>query len=333
MKRVAILIDGQSLFHNLRNSGLSDKDINWDGFFKSILSKDEVLLKAYWFRPRELREQIYFTRKRVVTSLINTQYPERKEELLKLFNDRKLPSEIFKIAEGHYSDGLKWLQREKIKFSTVNYHYKKIEEKSRIIEIVRKGFLLVDPYRQSITRERGVEISIAVKALELIYENQCDKIIYWGGDRDLLPVFEIFAKKSISSSVIVLDDYILARRLPFPSAHFIHVPKSAIEQFLNDEIVIKANSEQKIKKNHRQELDKLVKEGEIEKAFEIVLELSNRSDKEVIGVIENMKEEYISIKEQMERNVVTEESFKKESSRISRFIIEIAQLIEQNLSV
>lgn len=99
--RVSFFIDGQNLFHSLKtlSSTLREQDINWEALFLSLLGTNDEIVKAYWIRPKFIKEQIILSRKRLSEIIISEKYPSRKNELLQ---SAKLPKEVFKVVNSEF---------------------------------------------------------------------------------------------------------------------------------------------------------------------------------------------------------------------------------------
>ena len=189
--RTTILIDGQNLFHTLRDFKIQEQNLAWDRIFASLLSgEQEELLGVYWFRPKEISE-IYLTRRNISKRLFHNEYKNREKELNGLFNQRKLPREIHEKIEKIYKQNLDWLKKEKQIFSSIRNKYWKLAKTYNEIQLVETGFLKVDPYTRTRLGEKGVDVAIAIKLVELALTDMCDKIILFSGDLDFYEAIKV----------------------------------------------------------------------------------------------------------------------------------------------
>ncbi len=204
-QRTIILIDGQNLYHSLRNIGILEKDIAWGNFFNGLIGENDNLMAVYWFRPKAVKE-IYLTKRKVLEQLIHENYNSRKEELLALYNKKRLPFNISKKVDGTYNKKLRWLKDRKQKFSQANYKYKKIESEYTEVEIIRSGLLRVDPYKGQILGEKGVDVAVAIHMVELALRDKCDKFILLSGDFDLYPAVRVASQNHKKIVLVELMD-------------------------------------------------------------------------------------------------------------------------------
>ncbi|MDR1739786.1 MAG: NYN domain-containing protein [Bacteroidales bacterium] len=181
MKKVIILIDGQNLFYTLKSLKLIEKDLMWDCLFKSIIDDNDELIRVYWFRPQRILDT-HYTRQNIRTDIVHKKY---RTHLEKYKTDIKaVPKDIINIIEEEATCIERWLKEEKEKFSSIEYAYDQLSLSFDDIEIVKTGILKVNPYKQEITGEKGVDIALAVKMISLSVEKKCDKIILISGDYD-----------------------------------------------------------------------------------------------------------------------------------------------------
>jgi len=179
-----VLIDGQNLYYTLRRANLKETDIAWDKFFHSLLEgKEDRLLRVYWFRPAKVKE-IRLLKFKVAKSLFHNKYKNREEEFIQRFKNGSLPQNVFDEINKIYRRNLAWIKQERQSFSIVDNKYKRFENKYSEIEIVRTGVLKIDPYSRKRLGEKGVDVAVGVKMVELALTNKCDKIILMSGDLD-----------------------------------------------------------------------------------------------------------------------------------------------------
>ena len=175
--KVSFFIDGQNLFHSLKtlDRTLKEEDINWDTLFSSCLEEDEEIGVAYWFRPKDIKEQVRLTQDKLYTQLIPEKYPHRTTELLP--NVRRLPKEVFRVMKLEYGDRLDWWSNEKRRFWNVQQKYKKLEQEYSFIQLYTSGVLKMDTYKKQPVGEKGVDVAIAVKIIESVLANDCDRVV------------------------------------------------------------------------------------------------------------------------------------------------------------
>ena len=295
--KTTILIDGQNLFHTLKDFKLKEQSLAWDKIFSSLLSseKDE-LLGVYWFRPKEISE-FYLTKKNIAKRLFHNKYKNREEELHNLFHQRNLPSRIFEEINRIYDRNLRWLRDEKKYFSQIRNKYIKLTKNYNEIQLVETGFLKVDPYTGTRIGEKGVDVAVAVKLVELSLTDRCDKIILFSGDLDFFEAirvakenqkrievvkFESQSGKGQSLSKIIekfADNIVLIKEQDLKNRFFIKK-----NQFVN----VKPNSQNKII-NFRKRVMRMVVEDKIEEALD-------RMESRIENRIEELQKDIIHVK-------------------------------------
>lgn len=187
---VSIFVDGQNTWHSLKklNSNLTEEKVAWITLFSSLLYPGEKINTILWFRPAKV-EEIFLTRRKIAKQLIHERYKYRKKELLASLNN--LPKEIFKEVKVEFSEKLEWLRDYKNLFNSINSKYIQFTIDYPQISIYRSGILKVDPYNKKILGEKGVDVAMAIKIVEHIITNQCDRVILVSGDSDYEEVIKI----------------------------------------------------------------------------------------------------------------------------------------------
>ena len=226
MKRVIILIDGQNLYHSLRNLGLRELDINWSKLLHDLLEAGDELVRTYWFRPEKIQD-IFLHRKIVAKNLISEKYPKREEELL--LNLENLPPEIELEIEHDLQERKLWLSQEKQKFSQVDYKYSQIENEYQDLEIYRSGILKIDPYTKQILTEKGVDIALAVKMIEFTLTGKCDKVILFSGDLDYAEAVKVVKDNMRKVHIVMMNktetakSFTMSKKLSFMADKVINI--------------------------------------------------------------------------------------------------------------
>lgn len=181
-KKVVVLIDGQNFFYALQSIGLKERDIHWTKLFNSFLESADELIRAYWFRPQRIQDG-HFTQESIRNQIVyknhNGSYQHYKNGNHSAINQStltRIESEV-QVVEN-------WLREQKTKFSQIEYNYDQLCLDNSDIEIVKKGIVKVNPYKQEYIGEKGVDIALAVKMISLSVEKKCDKIILISGDYD-----------------------------------------------------------------------------------------------------------------------------------------------------
>jgi len=181
--KVAFFVDGQNLFHNLKglNKKLREENIDWGKLFSSCLSDGEEISKVYWFRPKDIEEQIKLNRNTLYRKIVAQKYPHKPELLNKL---NRLPAEVFKVVNKEYEEYLDWWKNEKRRFFSVHRKYQKLVNDYKFMNLYRSGVLKVDTYNQIIVGEKGVDVALAVKTIETILLGECDRVVLVSSDSD-----------------------------------------------------------------------------------------------------------------------------------------------------
>jgi len=181
MSNVIILIDGQNLYYGLKDLSLNEWDISWDKLFNSLLTPGDKLIRTYWFRPQKILDT-YFTSHHIRSNICYKKF----NGYIAAYNQDSttVPAHIITQIETEADITEKWLKEVKEKFSKSEYKYDQISMDFDDIEVVKTGVVKIDPYKQLILGEKGVDISLAVKMIALSVQKKCDKIILISGDYD-----------------------------------------------------------------------------------------------------------------------------------------------------
>jgi len=186
-RRVIIATDGQNLYHQLRNIGYREADIDWKLFLNSLLAPDDTLIRTYWFRPQKLQE-IYLNKSGVARQIIDEDLEKgtitQSTHQQLMANIKNLPPNLYSRVEKRHKTCRRWLSKEKQQFSQVDRKYSVIENEYDDLEIYRTGVLKVNPYTQERIGEKGVDVALSVKMVEFALTGKCDKIILVSGDLD-----------------------------------------------------------------------------------------------------------------------------------------------------
>lgn len=182
--RVSFFIDGQNLFHNLKalDRNLKEENINWHTLFSSCLEEGDEIEVAYWFRPKDIDEQVKLTRNKLYKQKIIEKYPERQSELIPILH--QLPKEIFRVLKPEYDERLEWWSNEKKRFWSVHRKYLELETEYTFIKLYLSGVLKMDTYKKQPVGEKGVDVAIAVKIVESVLNNECDRVVLVSSDSD-----------------------------------------------------------------------------------------------------------------------------------------------------
>jgi uncharacterized LabA/DUF88 family protein len=199
MKKVVILIDGQNLFYTLKDLMLIEKDIKWNDFFNCLLEKEDELVRTYWFRPQRILDT-HYTHQHIENYIVGTRFQAHCDNYR---NNRNVISQnILEKINKEIEIVENWLKKEKERFSAIEYSYDKICLENTSIEMVKKGVLKINPYKQGYIGEKGVDIALAVKMISLSVEKKCDKIILVSGDYDYAEAIQ-YVKNNMTKIHIV----------------------------------------------------------------------------------------------------------------------------------
>jgi uncharacterized LabA/DUF88 family protein len=168
MKKTLIFIDGQNLFYSLKDMELKESQINWDLFMDGLIEPDDELVRTYWYQPQGLNDpRVDFSKaKRIL---------ERKSPSVPASEINKQAAELMKKAKD-------WTRVETEKYQRQLHRYDEFSIKYPRIEMVRKGVVKIDPFKQIYLGEKGIDVALAVNMIK--FHDKCEKIILVSGDLD-----------------------------------------------------------------------------------------------------------------------------------------------------
>ena len=209
--RVAFFIDGQNLFHTLKDldKKLKEENIDWSKLFSNCLEEGESIEFAYWFRPKEIKEQVFLSRNRLYRQIIREKYRHNQEALLS--NLGKLPREIFNVVRLEYEERLDWWKNEKRRFWNVHRKYKSLESEYDFIKIYSSGVLKMDTYEKKPIGEKGVDVAIAVNIIESVLVDNCDRVVLVSGDSDYEEVANVLKRHGKNITCLSFENAISKR--------------------------------------------------------------------------------------------------------------------------
>lgn len=181
-KKVVVLVDGQNLYYSLHEMGIIEKDVDWTILFKSLIQPDDELVRTYWFRPAKILDT-YYTEDKVTKSIVYKKFRTHIENY-KNGTMENVPQNVKSKVETECKAVMEWIDKQKQKFSDLEFAYDQLCLIHDDIEIVKTGVVKIDPYKQAYLGEKGVDISLAVKMISLSVQKKCDKIILVSGDYD-----------------------------------------------------------------------------------------------------------------------------------------------------
>ena len=184
MKKVVILIDGQNLYYFLKNIGIVERQIKWTELFKSFLEPNDELVRAYWFRPQKIQDS-HLTAEAIRNQVVYWDY-KSSYDAYKKEDFNSIHPDILRKIEARAIEIELWITDKKSHFAEIDFHYDQLCLENGDIEIVKRGILKINPYKQKLTGEKGVDVALAVKMVSLSVEKKCDKIILVSGDYDYM---------------------------------------------------------------------------------------------------------------------------------------------------
>lgn len=201
MKKVVVLIDGQNLYYTLKSMDLQERQIKWDILLHHLIDEQsDELIRTYWFRAAKLLDH-YYTTENIKRDYVWKKYRTHAENF-KQQNYDAIPEAVKNDVNQHCEIVGKWLKDAREKFNQLEYVYDKLSAEYEDIEIVKKGVVKINPYQQTYTGEKGVDIALAVKMIALSVGQQCDKIILVSGDYDYAEAIN-FVKNNMTKVHIV----------------------------------------------------------------------------------------------------------------------------------
>ena len=172
--KTTILIDGQNLYYQLRRFDVRESQINWSTFFSLLLSEEDTLTRAYWFRT----EKVYAGKIDLDTLKKDISYQSHKKK----FSDLNDPEK--KQIKERASKKQEWFYEQQERFNKIQDVYKYISQKYDDIELVLVGYLKLNLKDEIKVGEKGVDVALASKMVQLSLENKTEKIIIVSGDYD-----------------------------------------------------------------------------------------------------------------------------------------------------
>lgn len=200
MNKTVILVDGQNLAHDLRDIGIQEKDVDWTKLFNDIVGLDNQFVRAYWFRPERISGLITkpeIIEKLIVKRLFNPLY---KEYITKGLN--ALDPKSRKEFEEKCKQVNDWVSEQQRKFEGAEKAFDQLCMKHNNIEIVRSGEVKVDSIEMAYFGEKGVDIAVAVKMIDLSLGGKCDKIILFSGDSDYTTAIRYVKDRLVQLNVV-----------------------------------------------------------------------------------------------------------------------------------
>lgn len=182
MKKVVVLIDGQNLYYSLQEMGIKEKDVDWTKLFADLVEPGDELVRAYWFRPAKILDT-YYTQNNIQWHVVNKRHRTHLEHY-KNGDLSAVPQSVQDAIAAECRTISEWIKRQKEQFGNIEYAYDQLCLAHNDIEMVKRGVVKIDPFRQSYVGEKGVDISLAVKMIALSVAKKCDKIILVSGDYD-----------------------------------------------------------------------------------------------------------------------------------------------------
>lgn len=205
-KSVAVFIDGQNLFHSLKDIDikLSEEGIDFIKIIGSGLEEGEKIKSIHLFRPERMthmRIRYRYIAQREIKRMFKTD-PDKMDRFLKEIAREPKDEEILKLLPRHIAKHIKnefyaivnWYNNEKDRFSRVASKYKRLSEEYPNFYIEKKGELKVNPYKFEMQGEKGVDVALALKMAEMAWENYYDKAILFTGDSDHIETIKICQK-------------------------------------------------------------------------------------------------------------------------------------------
>lgn len=168
MKKTLVFVDGQNLFYSLKNIGITESQINWDSLFAALVEANDELIRVYWYQPQKLSSPQLTI--------------EKARSFIQKDNPGKSSSELDAIAIDTLKSAHAWSEDRAQKYQKQLHRYDEMSIKYPMIEMVRKGIVRVDAFKQEFLGEKGVDVALAVNMIK--YHEKCDKLILVSGDLD-----------------------------------------------------------------------------------------------------------------------------------------------------
>lgn len=200
MKKAVIIIDGQNLSYDLRAMQLKEKDVNWTKLFNDIVGTDSEFIRAYWFRPEKINGLI--TKQDVLESFI---VKRLFNHVYKDYNTKGIDviaPNVRKEIETKSNEVFDWVKEQQRKFEATEKAYDQLCLTHDNIEVVKSGVVRVDSISMEYLGEKGVDIAVAVKMIDLSIGGKCDKIILISGDYDYVEAIQYVKNNLIKFNVV-----------------------------------------------------------------------------------------------------------------------------------
>ena len=165
---------------------IMEKQINWTEFLNGCLSEGDELVRAYWYQAEKLNHpQITFERAKTIAVKQNqgASHSFIEAEAKKLMSQAQL-----------------WLREHNEKYDRQLHRYDEMSIQFPQIEMVRKGLIKVDPFKEIYRGEKGLDVALAVNMIKL--HSKCEKIILISGDLDYAEAIQ-YIKDSLKTVHIV----------------------------------------------------------------------------------------------------------------------------------
>ncbi|TXT21766.1 MAG: hypothetical protein FD134_2572, partial [Gallionellaceae bacterium] len=186
MKKALVFVDGQNLFYSLKNMGLTESQIQWDSLFSSLVDENDELIRVYWYQPQKLTNpELTFDKAMRFTG---KNYPG------------KPPLELEEIAKRELERARAWSQEQSQKYNKQLHRYDEMSIKYPVVEMVRKGIVRIDAFKQEYLGEKGVDVALAVNMIK--FHEKCDKLILISGDLDYAEAIQ-FVKDNLKKVHLV----------------------------------------------------------------------------------------------------------------------------------
>lgn len=186
MKKTLVFVDGQNLFYSLKNINLTESQINWDSLFSALIEANDELIRVYWYQPQKLS-----------TPHLTI---EKARRFIEKDNQGKSSGELDAIAKDALKQAHSWSEDQAQKYQKQLHRYDEMSIKYPMIEMVRKGIVRIDAFKQEYLGEKGVDVALAVNMIK--YHEKCDKLILVSGDLDYAEAVQ-FVKDNLKKVHIV----------------------------------------------------------------------------------------------------------------------------------
>jgi len=173
-KKTLVFIDGQNLFYSLKDMGIEEGHVKWDSFFNALLEQDDELIRAYWYQAQK------FVGPHLTLDLAKRHVPNQVG---------KTPAAIDEEARPIFMAAKKWADEQNKRYENQLHRYDELSIKFPVIEMVRRGIVRTDPFKEVHIGEKGVDVALAVNMIK--FHDKCDKIILVSGDLDYAEAVQI----------------------------------------------------------------------------------------------------------------------------------------------